>query len=306
MRIVNNMFKLFCLLLLFLPVQIQAQETPPGPPFFQPEPKFDQPAKADTLRLENNLRDTYYIATVNNQDVFLSKEQWQQHTGAKEWLSLSMYNYRNKLFVGIYNPVSVHHNLSGVETISLKAQNASITETGNNQFRVIVGNEKQVEISVYARMKNGDQQILTTQIFDVVQLPERIKRAVLHDAGLPLENTSKELVPNPDIAPKYKENLEQMMFTAMRYPPRALQKDIKGKVTVRFIINTGGFVTDVELDDASPVKDTPLVEEMKRLVYLSSGRWFPAWYKGQLVSTMYTLTANFTIENGIPGLTLVQ
>lgn len=300
-----NNKKFLPVMFLLLSVQLHAQETPPGPPFFQPAPEFTQNAKADTaFRLENNLRDTYYIVTQNNQDIYLAKEQWEQRQGSKEWLSISMYNYRNKLFVGVYNPVTLHYNNPDCENTVLKVKNASGMETGKNQFRIIVGNEKQVEITAYGKMKNGTLQKLGTQTFEVVQLPDRIRRAILADAGLPLEKPGEELVPDPEVRPKYKEDLEQMMATALRYPARALQKGIKGLVTVKFIINTGGFVKDVELDPSSPIKDTPLVEELKRLLYLSSGRWFPAWNKGHLVSTTYTVTAEFTIENGIAGITL--
>lgn len=288
---------------LFLTVQLQAQEPPPAPPFFNTPPEM-QTVKTDSFRLENNLRDTYYIALVNNQDVYLSKAQWEQQQGSKEWLSLSMYNYRNKLFVGVYNPITLHYDLPGVESTLLKVKNASGTEIEKDKFRIIVGNEKQVEITAYAKMNDGTLLKLGMQTFDVVQLPDRIRRAILFDAGLPLESAGEVLVPNPEVAPKYKEQLEQMMATALRYPARALQRDMKGKVTVQFIINTGGFVQDAELDASSAVKETPLVEELKRLVYLSSGRWFPAWNKGHLVSTRYTLTAEFTIENGIPGIIL--
>lgn len=301
----NNIKKCLLFAILFFSIQLRAQETPPGPPFFQSEPKFDQPQKADTsFWLENNLRDTYYIVTENNQDVYLAKEQWDQRQGNKEWLSISMYNYRSKLFVGIYNPVKLHYNIPDCQSIELFVQNARVFLMAKDEYRIIVGNEKQVEVTVYAHMKNGSKQTLGTKTFEVVQLPDRIRRAILADAGLPLQKPGEELVPDPEVRPKYKEDLQLMMATALRYPARALQKGIKGLVTVTFIINTGGFVKEVELDPSSPIKDTPLVEELKRLLYLSSGRWFPAWNKGHLVSTTHTITAEFTIENGIAGITL--
>ncbi|HEY4150508.1 MAG TPA: energy transducer TonB [Chitinophagaceae bacterium] len=66
----------------------------------------------------------------------------------------------------------------------------------------------------------------------------------------------------------------------LKYPPEAIDNEMKGTVIVGFIVNTDGTLSNVEAI-SSPGK--PLSAEGIRILTLSSGNWLPATQNGQTV-----------------------
>ena len=267
---------------------------------------FGQEKTDSLVGLYNNLRDTFYVSVRNNKEVYLTREEWEKEPASvRDMLALSMYHqYRDKLFVGVYNPVQLVCRVPGCAQPMLTISSGLIISTGNNTYRVIVGFEPAVEISIFVDGGDGQPKLIGRKRFEVLTLSPKMKRAVLADAGLPVEQSGNEMVPKPEIPPKYKEHLNNLMIEALKYPMAAWRNDVQGRVTVRFLVNAGGFVKEVELDEQSPVNNNELFEELKRLLFLSSGKWFPALHRGLPVSTWHTLTVRFSIVNTVPGITV--
>ena len=66
----------------------------------------------------------------------------------------------------------------------------------------------------------------------------------------------------------------------MRYPPKAMKKNIQGTVIVQFIIDATGNVTDIEAIEGPHM----LAEEAVRLIK-ASGKWIPAQQDGKKVKS---------------------
>lgn len=258
------------------------------------------------VNIFNNLRDTFYFAVRDNKETYLSKEEWEKEPVAtRDMFALSMYHpYRDKLFVGVYNPVQLVCTIPGCEQPMITISKGLIIKIGENSYRAVVGFEPDVEIKVFIDGGDGSPKLVAQKKFTVLNLSPKLKRAVLTDAGLPVENRGSEIVAQPEIPPKYKENLQALMIEALKYPLAAWRKDVQGRVSVRFLLNAGGFVKEVEPDDQSPVKHPELFEELKRLLFLSSGKWFPALHRGLPVDVWQNLTVKFTIVNTVPGITV--
>jgi len=64
----------------------------------------------------------------------------------------------------------------------------------------------------------------------------------------------------------------------LRYPRAALDNNITGRVLFRFIVETDGSVSNIEiLRSADPL----LNHEAIRLIYLSNGKWKPGKQSGE-------------------------
>ena len=80
----------------------------------------------------------------------------------------------------------------------------------------------------------------------------------------------------------------------MRYPETAKKNGTQGRVTVQFIIDKGGNVTDTKVIRAV---DKDLDAEAIRLIG-TMPKWKPGMQKGQAVAVKYTLPVMFRLEGG--------
>ena len=80
----------------------------------------------------------------------------------------------------------------------------------------------------------------------------------------------------------------------MRYPETAKKNGTQGRVTVQFIIDKGGNVTDPKVIRAV---DKDLDAEAIRLIGMMP-KWKPGMQKGQAVAVKYTLPVMFRLEGG--------
>ena len=79
----------------------------------------------------------------------------------------------------------------------------------------------------------------------------------------------------------------------VRYPPSAQERNIQGKVFVRFIILEDGTLTEIR-STRSP--DKVLTEEALRVIKNSSP-WEPGQLKGKKVKVAYNVPVSFTLSN---------
>lgn len=83
------------------------------------------------------------------------------------------------------------------------------------------------------------------------------------------------------------------LMNNMKYPVKAMKKNIQGTVIVQFIVDANGKVTDIELIEG-PVL---LGEEGVRLIK-ASGKWIPATINGKPVKSYKKQPFTFKLEKG--------
>ncbi len=86
--------------------------------------------------------------------------------------------------------------------------------------------------------------------------------------------------------------LQKYLGTAVNYPVIAQENGIQGRVYVKFVINTDGSVTDVEI--ARGV-DPSLDKEALRVVR-DMPKWKPGKQRGKAVRVSYTVPINFVLQ----------
>ncbi|MFO8000827.1 MAG: energy transducer TonB [Marinilabilia sp.] len=86
--------------------------------------------------------------------------------------------------------------------------------------------------------------------------------------------------------------LHQYLAEAVKYPTIAQENGIQGRVYVKFVINTDGSVTDVEV--ARGV-DPSLDKEAVRVVR-EMPKWKPGEQRGEPVRVSYTVPINFKLQ----------
>ena len=99
---------------------------------------------------------------------------------------------------------------------------------------------------------------------------------------------------NPDVRPQFvggETALQAYMAKNMRYPEKARQQKVTGKVYIRFVLSAEGRVTD-----ASFVRGPGggLNEEALRLVWLMPA-WQPGYQRGQAVRVVCTIPIEFVL-----------
>lgn len=102
------------------------------------------------------------------------------------------------------------------------------------------------------------------------------------------EYAINELDQQPEF-PNGNEGLGKYLSENIKYPKKALKKNIMGKVHVQFVIDKTGKVTDVV---AVRGVDKSLDKEAVRVIK-SMPNWKPGMKDGQPVKVKYTIPINF-------------
>lgn len=80
---------------------------------------------------------------------------------------------------------------------------------------------------------------------------------------------------------------------SMRYPPRARNKGIQGRVTLSFVIGKDGSLTDIKvLQSIDPELDAEAIRVIRQ-----SPKWNPGLQHGVPVKVAYTMPINFNLGN---------
>jgi TonB family protein len=101
-----------------------------------------------------------------------------------------------------------------------------------------------------------------------------------------------------EVMPNFKGGmtaLSQFITNQIKYPPKALDKGISGKVLIDFVVDTAGKVSNISCPNAD--KQHPdLIDEAIRVVKLTNGQWIPASNNGKPVKAKMRLPIVFEIE----------
>ena len=77
------------------------------------------------------------------------------------------------------------------------------------------------------------------------------------------------------------------------YPEYAVENYIQGKVTISFVVETNGYLSNIKvLEGVHPTID----QEVIRVVSMSP-KWIPAKYNGKSIKIEYIFSVNFKITN---------
>jgi len=86
--------------------------------------------------------------------------------------------------------------------------------------------------------------------------------------------------------------LMKYLSSNLRYPPRAEEMGIKGRVTCQFVVERDGSITDVKVvRGVDPDLDREAVRVIK-----SMPKWIPGKQNGKSVRVRYTCPINFTLQ----------
>ncbi len=86
--------------------------------------------------------------------------------------------------------------------------------------------------------------------------------------------------------------LKQYLAKKIRYPKSAYQKDIEGKVVVRFIVEPDGSISDPEIINSL---DPDCDKETLRVIG-KMPRWHPGRQNGAFVAAYYVLPVSFRLH----------
>jgi TonB family protein len=94
------------------------------------------------------------------------------------------------------------------------------------------------------------------------------------------------------ILPTYPGDIQTYLANNIKYPDSARNRDIEGRVIVRFMVTKTGEVTKVKI-----VKGIGggCDEEVLRVINMM-GKWTPGTRKGKPIEVYYILPVNFTLE----------
>jgi TonB family protein len=108
-------------------------------------------------------------------------------------------------------------------------------------------------------------------------------------------NIAEKPLAAPEIMPKFpggEKALKAFISKNLQYPVSAAQSGIEGRVTVRFIIEKTGEVTDVKVvRGLSNTFDNEAVRVVKMFP-----KWIPGKQNGRKVSAYYTLPITFRLK----------
>ena len=91
--------------------------------------------------------------------------------------------------------------------------------------------------------------------------------------------------------PEGKQGINNLISNNLVYPKKAIKKKIEGLVTVKYIVQIDGTITDIEvIRKIHPLLDNEAVRIIKLM-----DKWIPAIQRGKPVKTAYNQEFNFKL-----------
>ena len=119
-----------------------------------------------------------------------------------------------------------------------------------------------------------------------------VRGAIEHVLGIPEDTT---IYNNVEVMPSYPGDMaECYMFVArqMHYPEEAEEKDIEGRVLIRFVVEKDGRLTNFEVIESPD----PLLSNEALRVLKQMPKWIPAKNKGKDVRCRYSMPILFRLN----------
>ncbi|MEN8122457.1 MAG: M56 family metallopeptidase [Bacteroidota bacterium] len=93
--------------------------------------------------------------------------------------------------------------------------------------------------------------------------------------------------------PGGQDGLRKFLALNLKYPEKAREGSIEGRVYVKFLVTKEGAVDKVSIARGN---DADLNEEAMRVVKLTSGQWTPGEQKGEKVNVWFTVPIQFSLN----------
>lgn len=141
--------------------------------------------------------------------------------------------------------------------------------------------------------------VLTEQAFPQASVQEIVTApqptAVASDSETPLPPKDDKIYSTCEIMPEYpggQSALFQYLARTIKYPEESQQKGEQGKVTVSFIVNKDGSLSDYKIESGV----TPLLDAEALRVLKLMPKWTPGKEKGKTVKVQYTVPVTFRLQ----------
>ena len=118
-------------------------------------------------------------------------------------------------------------------------------------------------------------------------------KTIVENADSNIKKQDFYIVENMPQFPGKELGLRKFIAKNIIYPKDAREKNIKGKVYVRFLVTENGLIDKVSI--AKGV-DKTIDNEAMRVIKLTSGKWTPGEQKGEKVNVWYTIPINFALK----------
>lgn len=144
------------------------------------------------------------------------------------------------------------------------------------------------EIKLFAKRKYGSN----TDIITIDSLGNKLW-GYLNDT-IPFSKEDSIAINKTEQMPSFpggESALVQFLSKNIKYPPKALVKDIQGEVTCTYLIDREGNIKNIrETKGADPILDSEAVR-----VITGMPKWFPGFQNGKFVDVEYTLPIRFKL-----------
>ncbi|RHJ83471.1 M56 family metallopeptidase [Parabacteroides sp. AM08-6] len=198
--------------------------------------------------------------------------------------------HSNKAIAKLYNNFSVLPLKKRISMLNKKRTN-SVVRIKYLALLPLVGgllliNNIDTMAHLVTEQMTETEPVSTAEIHKPVTLPEETT------APLPPDNETKYTI--CDVMPKYpgsKEELIDFINKNIKYPEEALKKRISGRVSVSFLVNKDGSLSDfVVRRSASPLLDAEAIRVAKLMP-----KWIPGKLKDKTVTCYYTIPISFKL-----------
>lgn len=178
------------------------------------------------------------------------------------------------------------YDSTGVQTV----------KDGNGHYIVFNNNYK--TITEEGDVKNGKREGIwkgtfnkgKTNFTEEYASGKLIKGFLIGEAGKTINYTVKEALPTFKGG---ESAFGHYLSESIRYPKRAMDKGIQGRVTLSFVIEKDGSLTNIKvLNSVDPELDAEAIRVIRQ-----SPKWNPGLQHGIPVRVVYTIPINFTLGN---------
>lgn len=100
-------------------------------------------------------------------------------------------------------------------------------------------------------------------------------------------------------APTFNGDLKAFLAQNVKYPKKAMENGVQGRVLVSFIVETNGSISNVKVvRSVDPELDTEALRVVKKMP-----KWTPGMQKGKAVRVRFTLPISFRLASTTGGKT---
>lgn len=138
--------------------------------------------------------------------------------------------------------------------------------------------------------------LISIFIFSVIISVAQNNMEIKEIATMPTENPQEEIYNIVDYMPEFPGgSMEMMKFIQKNivYPKNAREKNISGKLFLKYIINADGTISDIKI--LKGVSGCPECDEEGVRVVKLMPKWKPGMQAGKPVPVYWNLPINFTL-----------